>query len=107
MEANERSIILPPVLDSTSTPINIPGGFAFGSNIMQTLSVSVLVKVHEQGFIQDFFVGGEGGGDFLYYCRVTMWLIDYSEGEGVGGGCALRSLLFDTLFDCQIYIVDQ
>ena len=31
-----------------------------------------------------------GGGDFLLsiYCRETMWLIDNSEGEGVGGGCA-------------------
>ena len=31
-----------------------------------------------------FFVGG---GEF-FYCRETMWLIDHSEGEGVGGGCA-------------------
>ena len=42
-----------------------------------------------QGFIQDFFVGGGGGGRELFYIAgETMWLIDHREGEGVGGGCA-------------------
>ena len=27
-------------------------------------------------------------GELFFYCRETMWLIDHSEGEGVGGGCA-------------------
>ena len=39
----------------------------------------------DQGFIQDFSVGGEL---FFFIAGETMWLIDYSEGEGVGGGCA-------------------
>ena len=50
-----------------------------------------------QGFIQDFFRvcvcvwgGGGGTGNYLLsiYCWETTWLIDNSEGEGVGGGCA-------------------
>ena len=53
------------------------------------------------------------GGNFFFIAGETMWLIDLSEGKGVGGGCApshaaqCRNLLFDTLFGCQIYIVDQ
>ena len=27
-------------------------------------------------------------GNFFYIAGETMWLIDHSEGEGVGGGCA-------------------
>ena len=31
-----------------------------------------------------------GGGElFFFNCRKTMWLIDHSEGEGVGGVCVL------------------
>ena len=30
----------------------------------------------------------EGGGNFFFIAGETMWLIDHSEGEGVGGGCA-------------------
>ena len=41
VEVNKRSIILPSALDSTSTNISIPGGFAFGGRIMQSLFVSV------------------------------------------------------------------
>ena len=42
------------------------------------------------------------GEDFFFYCHETMWLIDYSEGEGVGEKCVpshatYRNLLFDTL----------
>ena len=28
------------------------------------------------------------GGNFFFIAGETMWLIDHSEGEGVGGGCA-------------------
>ena len=41
-----------------------------------------------QSIIQDFFVGGGGGGGLFYIAGETMWRIDHSEGEGVGGGCA-------------------
>ena len=76
------------------------------TNIIRTC---VVIGVLGQGFIQDFFVGG-GGGTF-FYCRETMWLIDHSEGKGMGGVCPLpcctqcRSLLLYTLFDCHISIV--
>ena len=33
-------------------------------------------------------MGGGGGGNFFFIAGETMWLIDHSEGEGVGGGCA-------------------
>ena len=39
-------------------------------------------------------------------CRETMWLINHSEGEGIIM-CPLPCCVFDTLFDCQIFIVDQ
>ena len=29
-----------------------------------------------------------GGNLIFFIAGETMWLIDYSEGEGVGGGCA-------------------
>ena len=42
-------------------------------------------------------------GNFFYIAGETMWLIDHSEGEGVGGGCALSHAAYSA--DCQIYIV--
>ena len=29
-----------------------------------------------------------GGGTLFFIAGETMWLLDHSEGEGVGGGCA-------------------
>ena len=58
-----------------------------------------------QGFIQDFFVGGGGGGgggNFFFIAGETMWLIEHSEGEGVGGGCAPSHAACSTETYCLI-----
>ena len=43
-----------------------------------------------------------GGGTFFFIAGETMWLIDHSEGERVGGGCAPSHAAYSTETYCFI-----
>ena len=41
-------------------------------------------------------------GNFFFIAGETMWLIDHSEGEGVGGGCAPSHAAYSAKTYCLI-----
>ena len=66
----------------------------------QGISIASYKHFHTTNTIHRIFSWGRR--NYFFIAGETMWLIDHSEGEGVGGGCAPSHAAFSAETYCLI-----